>query len=537
VRPSAGFQEANIRDPGPRLLARVLKWAAIAVAVFVLLVAGAAAYLRWFSPLDRNWVIKALANRYECDVELKDFNSSLFPAVVMSGKGLVLRRRNRPDLPPMATIGSFSVTASWIGLLRHPRHFGDVQLEGLTLNIPPRAAAKSSAGTSAEKKIEKKARHLPFVLDHVTADGTSLKIISANPDKPPRLFQIQKLRLQSAGAGPPMRFEAVLTNPRPVGEIQSTGRFGPWNPDDPSLTPVKGQYTFQHADLSTIRGLRGILSSTGTYDGVLSSINVHGETDTPDFALSVSGNSVDLRTRFDALVDGVNGDTFLRPVTAQLLSSTIVAKGGVARPAGRPGRTIMLDVNANPAKLQDLLRLAIKSSTPPITGNVRIEARLDLPPGDQDVTRRMKLEGDFHIDSARFTNQDTEGKIRKISRIGLGKHSDDDVQNAPLGMNGHFALADGVARFSRLDFSIPGANLQLHGSFGLESQALDFEGTANMQATASQMTTGVKSALLKIVDPLLSHNGAGVSVPIRITGTRESPVFHLEIGKILKRAH
>jgi hypothetical protein len=502
----------------------------------VLFVAGAAAYLRWFSPLDRAWVVKALSNRYECDVELKDFNSSLFPAVVVSGDGLVLRRRDRPGQPPMAAVRSFSVTADWVDLLRHPRHFGDVRLEGLTLNIPPRAA-ESPGGTAAEKKVEKKARHLPFVLDHVSADGTTLNIISSNPDKPPRLFQIQKLRLESAGAGPPMRFEAVLTNPRPVGEIRSTGSFGPWNSDDPSLTPIKGQYTFEHADLSTIRGLKGILSSKGNYDGVLSSINVHGETDTPDFGLALSGNTVDLRTEFEALVDGVNGDTFLRPVTAQLLSSTVVAKGGVARTAGRPGRTVMLDINASPAKLQDLLRLAIKSSQPPITGNLRIEAKLDLPPGDEDVTRRMKLEGDFHIDSARFTDKDTEDKIRTISRVGLGKRSDDDVESAPLGMNGHFALADGVAKFSRLDFSIPGANLQLHGSFALDSQTLDFDGTANMQATASEMTTGVKSALLKIVDPLLAHNGAGISVPIRITGTRESPEFHLEIKEMLKRVH
>lgn len=534
------MQEARIQARKPRIIFRILKWTGIGIGVLLLLAAVGAGYLRWFSPLDQAWVTKALEDHYECDVQLKSFHSSLFPIIKVSGEGLVLRRRDTPNLPPLASIDKFSVTAYWLELLGRPRHFRSVRLEGFTLNVPPRRGTSDSAGRSPAPAETKKGKPGPhaFVLDHLMANASTVNIISSKPGKLPTVLEIKKLALQSAGVGPSMRFRATVINPHPVGLIESSGDFGPWDADDPSLTPLNGKYTFRNADLSTIKGLQGILSSDGTYDGVLSSINVHGVTDTPDFGLTMSGTPVHLRTKFEAVVDGVNGDTALQPVEAQLLSSTIVARGAVVKRNGNlHGRNVFLDVTAQPAKLQDVLRLVEKSGEPSMTGNVRIEAKLDVPPGEEDVARRLKLDGDFNIDSARFTDADTESKIRNISRIGLGKHSDDAVTSAPLNMSGHIVLANGKAKFSRLEFSVPGAAIKLQGTYGLDNESLDFEGTAAMQATVSQMTTGIKSVLLHALDPLLSKDGHGTVVPIQITGTRADPSFHIEIGKILQRLH
>lgn len=533
------MQEARIQARRPRVLFRILKWTGIGAGVLLLLAAAGAAYLRWFSPLDQAVVVKALSGHYQCDVQLKSFHSSLFPIVRLSGEGLVLRRRDMPDQPPLASIDKFSVTAYWVELLRSPRHFRNVRLEGLTLNVPPRREkSTSSAGADSAAGQKTKAPPPAFVLDRLVADGSTVNIISSKPGKLPTVLEIKKLRMQSAGVGPPMRFKATVVNPHPVGLIESSGEFGPWNVDDPSLTPVNGKYTFRHADLSTIKGLRGILSSDGSYDGVLSSINVHGETDTPDFGLTRSATPVHLHTKFEAVVDGVNGDTALQPVTAQLLSSTIVARGSVVKQNGDVhGRNVFLDVTVQPARLQDVLRLVQKSSKPSMTGNVRIQAKLDVPPGHEDVDQRLKLDGNFNIDSAQFTDPDTESKLRNISRIALGKQRDDEVTSAPLNMSGHIVLANGKAKFSHLDFSVPGAAIQLQGTYGLDDESLDFEGTASMQARVSQMTTGIKSVLLKAIDPLLAQDGKGAVVPIQITGTRSDPEFHVDIGKILQRIH
>ena len=93
-----------------------------------------------------------------------------------------------------------------------------------------------------------------------------------------------------------MDFEAQVQNPTPPGAIHITGSFGPWVVDDPGSSPVRGDYTFDHADLSDFKGIAGILNSTGHYQGTLRELNVDGETDTPDFRLSHFGNTMVLHT-------------------------------------------------------------------------------------------------------------------------------------------------------------------------------------------------------------------------------------------------
>ena len=510
---------------------RVVKWLLISLVVIVGLAAGSAVYLRWFSPIDRAWCVRTLEKRYEANVELDSFRASLFPDVDIEGEGLVLRRKDSPGAPPMASIKKFSLNAVWLNLLRRPRHLGTVRFQGLVLNIPPRRPDRNATPPPKKKGNQK----TPFILDHLLINGTTLSIASSNPAKPPLVFDIKELRMQSVGNGQPMSFAATLINPEPVGLIHSSGKFGPWNPDDPSMTPVEGTYTFDHADLSTIRGLAGMLSSTGNYEGVLSQISVEGTTDTPDFALGVAGNPVHLKTEFTALVDAVNGNTFLRPVIAHIGTSTIMAKGGVARTYGVQGKTILLSALAKPARLDDVLRLAVKAQKPPMTGNVEIDTSIDIHPGPEDIAKRIKLDGQFTIRSAHFTNEDAEQKISSLSRLGQGKRGDTEIQNVALDMQGRFVMGDGLVKFSKLSFSVPGADVQLHGNFGLVSQALDFEGELRLQAKVSQMTTGVKSMLLKAVDPLFARDGAGAVLPIKITGTRNSPSFGIEVGKIFGR--
>jgi len=514
----------------PKLITRrrVLTLMIVVFGVPILLSALAAFYLWRYSPINREWVVRTLEKRYQCQVELKSFRASFYPAVSITGEGLVLRRREPPDLPPVATVQKFSATGLWPELLRQPRHFGRVRLDGLRVVVPPRTKRAET------KKQEKAATTTAFILDEILADDATLQILSSNPGKPPHEFIIHKLRMKSVGRNQPMSFDVTLTNPVPVGEIQSRGKFGPWNSDDPSLTAVSGSYTFSNADLSTIHGLGGTLTSLGKYEGVLSEIRIQGETDTPDFDLGISGHKVPLKTQFSAVVDGVSGDTILDPVEAQLLSSKIVARGRVARVPEGKGRYILLAVSAGPARLEDLLRLAVNSSTPSLTGALNVQTKFDLHPGEETVAKRLKLDGTFTVRSARFTDPDTEAKINSLSRHGQGKPRDPTIQNTVFDLQGRFVSAKSEANFSNLSFSLPGAALQLQGGFGLATQALDFHGTLRLQAKVSQLTTGIKSLLLKPVDRLFEREGAGTVLPIEITGTRQEPSFHVDFRKALK---
>ena len=487
------------------------------------------------SPFSREWVIQTLEKRYRCEVELKSFDVAFFPEVSITGEGLVLNRQGLSGPTPLASIRKFSASGNWLSLMHQPRHFGRVRLEGLVLVIPPRSKQAVTDNPQRQQPQQQETSTTTIVLDEILADDAVLQIVSSNPQKPPHEFDIHKLKMESVGVGQPMPFQVTLTNPVPVGQIQSKGLFGPWNSTDPSLTPVAGSYKFADADLSTIRGLGGILTSVGKYDGVLGEIKVQGETDTPDFDLGISGNRVPLKTQFSAVVDGVSGDVLLQRVDAQLLGSKILARGRVARVPEGKGRFVLLDVTAGPARLEDLLRLALKSSTPSLTGALGLQTKLDLHPGEEVIAKRLKLDGNFDVQSARFADPQTEGKITGLSRRGQGKPGDQEIQNTPFDLQGRFLLDQSQATFPRLIFSLPGASVQLQGAFGLISQTLDFHGDLRLQAKVSQTTRGIKSLLLKPVDRLFERDGAGTVVPLKITGTRASPSFQVDYRKVLRR--
>ena len=77
------------------------------------------------------------------------------------------------------------------------------------------------------------------------------------------------------------------------------------------------------------------------------------------------------------------------------------------------------------------------------------------------------------------------------------------------------------------------AAVRLSGRYGLRPGTIDFAGDLYMDAKISQTTTGWKSLLLKMVDPLFKKPGAGAVVPIRVRGTRQEPRFGLDVAKVL----
>ena len=501
------------------VLLRALLLGAVAVALAALVIG------HYLSPFVRERMIRGLQETYASDVQLKSLEIRLFPWIHADGEGLVLHLRGRADLPPLIAVAHFTADANWLGLLRSPARVGRVRLEGLQVHVPPRHSKDAVPQSKSSKK------NIPsFVIGEVDADGTMLETLTDKPGKEPLRFDIKRLTLWEAGTSGQMSFRAELTNPKPVGEIHSEGQFGPWDRDEPSLTPVAGKYSFEHADLATFRGLSGILSSQGEYQGVLEAIQVHGTTDTPAFSLDISGNPVHLRTEFNAAVDGTDGDVKLEPVNAQFGHSFITAYGSVEGKKGVPGKTVSLDVTVSNGRLEDMLRLAVKTSQPVMTGPISFHTKLLLPPGNEDVVEKLHLEGQFVTPAAHFTKPAVQDKVNELSNRGLGEPQDGDQGRVSSNFRGSFALQDGVITFNRLAFAVPGAEVRLDGTYGLRSQQIDLRGDARLQAKLSETTTGFKSFFLKAIDPFFKGKHAGAVIPIKITGTKGSPSFGLNIG-------
>jgi len=503
----------------------------------LLLVAVAIAFI-WarvrLKPMLRERLITAIREHYRREIEVKDIEISAVTGFGATIHGLVLQQKDREaGLPPMAQVERVRVSATLRGILSEPLQIERVILEGLKINVPPKRP--KSADSPEPDKPQTERRYPPrFVINEVLADGTFLQILPKKEGKEPLTFDITKLTLHSAGTTQSMQFRATLTNPKPPGDIQSTGEFGPWDSDEPGLTPVSGSYTFANADLSDFKGLAGILSSEGKYQGMLERIEVDGATDTPNFTLRVSGHPVHLKTQFHAIVDGTNGDTYLQPVNAQFRRSSIVARGGVYGKPGQKGKTISLDVTVSDARVEDMLWLAVKAKQPVMVGGITFRTKFELPPGDRDIIEKLHLTGKFGVESARFTSLKIQDKVEALSqRARPGEEPEDERSVSDL--HGGFELHDSIIDFTKLTFKVPGATVYLDGTYGLQKETLDFAGELRTQATVSQMTTGAKSFFLKLADPLFKKKGAGAVIPITITGTREEPKFGLDVGRVLSR--
>lgn len=491
------------------------------------LVAGLAIFVylgaRNIDDRTRQWVVAELSRRFDSDVTLQSLHVNLTPHMQVTGEGLSLRYRGRSDVPPIIQIGRFSFNLGVLGIVHMPRHVAGAYVEDMAITIPPARHDEPPLDTGAAGPLPK------IIFSEVVCNDTKLMILPKKAGKEPLDFEIHDLVLQNVGNTKPFDFHGTLTNAKPKGEIATRGTFGPWYAPEPAFTPVSGTYSFMDADLDPLAGIGGTLSSKGDYKGRLNRIEVEGVTDTPNFSLDLVGRGVPLHTEFSATVDGTDGDTYLHAVRATLIRSLIIAKGSVTHTAGKPGHLIVLDVYAPNAQLQDILRLATKSKEPVMTGSVNLKAKLLLPPGKERVIQRMRLDGDFGVNDAEFANVEVRGKLESLSRHGLGKPKDEEAGSAVTDLLGHFRLERNVATFRKLNFSVPGTEVRLIGSFKLEDEGLDFAGELRMRAKLSQTVTGKKSIFLKLADPFFKKDGAGSVVPIRITGTRDEPKFALAL--------
>lgn len=544
---------------------RLLKWVGGVLLVTLAVLAGVVLILAHRAePLMRARIVQGLQSHFHARVELDSFHLTLRDGLWAEGKGL--RIWPPVEVAGVAVPGSVAPNAPLIRLEEfqfhapinykpgEAIHISVVQLKGLEVDVPSRphfehhaegekSAIGAGLGTVAGK-TSAGAGLLRFQVESLECNGAHLTVETSKPGKLPLEFAIAHLRLTGIANGAAMGFEAELTNPRPVGTIHTSGNFGPWMVADPGESPLMGNYKFEHADLGGFKGIAGILSSTGHYEGTLREIVVDGETDTPDFQLAHFGTALALHTNFHARVDGTNGDTWLEPVEATLGNSHFWAQGQIVHVApaadGRGGmraggHDIALKVNVDRGRIEDFLRLASHSGTPLLTGALTMKAGLEIPPGPDHVDERLRLAGTFALGDVQFMSVKIQDRIAGLSARGQGRPKDAkngghaDVRST---MNGSFKMADRVVTLSALEYTVPGAVIDLKGSYAVEGGKLNFAGTAKMDATVSAMVGGWKGLLLKPIDRYFQKDGAGTEVPIHIEGTRENPQFGIDFNRM-----
>jgi hypothetical protein len=518
------------------------------IALLIGLIVAGSILSRRIEPYIRQQAEQYLRTRFHADVRIASLQVRL-PGLsplrmlltrgrgtiaTVEGRGIVMRMTGRPDVPPLFAVQKF-VTAIDIGALGDSvQHVSIVDISGLEIAIPPKGerpdlrsgkSAADAAGPEDEPKTS-------VVIDRLDVKKATLIILPKDAAKKPLRFDIHDLKLQSAGnTGAAMKYVCILTNPSPPGEIHSSGSFGPWNSVEPGDTPLNGEYKFDHADLGVYSTVAGILQSTGRFEGELDSITARGEAYVPDFRLKRSGNPVPLRTKYEVLVDGTNGNTTLKPVEATLGSTHFTTSGVVVKHDGDRHRSIKLDVNMPHGHMRDVLRLAMKGE-PFMEGTLNLKTMLEVPNLDGKVKDKLRLDGRFDITEAHFLKSRIQDKIDTLSRRGQGQPKNEEIDEVISRMKGVFKLDGSVITFRELMFGVTGADVDLAGSYDLNADVLDFHGALKLEAKVSHTVTGWKHWALKPVDRFLSKDGAGTYVKIQVVGNSKAPQFGRD-GKAL----
>jgi hypothetical protein len=506
---------------------RLFKVVASVAAVAIVLLAVAAEYAaRHAEPLLRRAVVQAVEQRFHEPVELDNLSVSAVKGLQVRGEGLRILRDDH-SVPPVVFVQSFTFHASLDDLLHLRTRVDTIHVDGLQIHIPPHSIHLHASPPHAPKSAIK--------LDwgKIICQNALLVVETDKPGKQPLQFDIHNLQVTNVPPTQPYLYQADVDIPRPAGSVHAFGHFGPWQGQEPRSTALDGDYRFDHADLSTIKGIGGMLTSTGHFAGQLGSITVDGTTDTPDFYIDISRHPVPLNTTFHAFVDGTSGDTTLAPVQAHLANSYLTAQGTVMHVRTSPGgHDIALTVNMQRGRIEDLLQVAMKTQPPMMRGAAQLQAHVHIPPGHESVSQKIQLAGTIRIAGVEFTNAHLQDRIDGLSMRAQGRPeeakaaSSDHQAEVASQLAADFTLAEATVKVSSLQYDLPGAHLHLVGVYSLDGNVFEFGGRVHTDAKASQMVAGWKSMLLKPLDGFLAgKSGSGVDLPLSINGVKGDYTF------------
>ena len=509
VDPPTGMEtpKSSPRFPAGRTVAII---SFVAVCVVVCAVALLASR---FWPFSEKAILEDLAEASDNTVTVRSSHRTYFPV-----PGCVLEDvqfDHGPNTWTLITIDKLTIEGSYLGILT--QHVPRVTVEGGHVYVPP-------FGTNVPFKTQ----HSKVVVEEIVATGAVVEFSPDDPQKQPLRFEVSDAVLHDVRWGSPIKYELKVHNPKPPGEIVTHGQFGAWTTGRPGETPMSGEYTFDHADLGVYGGIAGILSSSGKYSGVLKHIDIAGTTDVPDFEVKSGGHKVKLATSFAAYVDAIHGDTFLKRVDAQFGKTNLMVEGSVAGTPGSKGKAALLDMTSRHGRIEDLLGLFVQAPRSPMSGGIALSAKAELPPGKEPFLRKVKLEGTFGVEDGSFSEAKTQKNVNELSAGARGEKME-NAETVLTDLKGRVALVRGIATFSDLSFGVPGARARMYGTYNLLNEKIDLHGRMRVDTKISKTETGMKSFLLKALDPLFKKKKKGEVVPIHITGTYEHPQFGLDL--------
>jgi hypothetical protein len=404
-----------------------------------------------------------LRGEFGSNVRFQSIDVTLVPRVHIVAAGVLIGNDTARPLIQATTADATSDLLPW--------HIRRLVLTGLSLRIPTTQVPSTETPKAA----------FGLSIDEIVAEHAQLEILPSAGNPTPLDFELTNLRVKNVSSARAADFSATAVSSKPQVQIDTTGRVGPWNSSDPGVTPLQGDFKMRIADLATFPGLKGALASEGRFKGVVKQIEISGEAVASEFGLSLSECPQPLHASFQASLNASDGSAAIHRMSGTLRNSSFAANGLVRNIQDDGLRDIVLNLSVNDGRLEDVLSLAEKSQTSPISGALRVRAKLEIRPGEQEILDRLRLDGDFAASNAQFPLLHLHDRQRRFSN-NLSK------------MRGHVRLNNGTAEFSSLVIDPQGSSARLNGSYELASERLDVHGHKLSQAARVPKAYFLKAA-------------------------------------------
>lgn len=496
-------------------------WALCLALPIVALMAAGVYFINAHWPYRYSNVEPLLQEVFASQVKIGHYHRIYFPHPGFMATDLTLSRNSAPDLPPLGTASNLTVRGSWLDLLLLRKRVRLVDVTGLQIVVPALGSSANRedfpAGSSADfggpTAMVAELRIHESTLDIMRTGGNRYS------------FPIRQLVIHNLQKGRAITYSVDMENAKPTGRILSKGSFGPLNAKNLGATPLSGDFTFAPVNLHDLGKIGGTLSSTGHFHGALAAIEADATSNTPDFAVG-SGKPTPFTASVHCTINGLNGDVLIGAVDAKTGVTAIQVQGGIV---GSP-KVTNVDIAVIGGRVQDILRPFIHGQVP-ITGVVWLHSHARLEPSKKGAQflERLQVDGTFDVPAERLTNQATEQKLSAFSQRAQGLKSPtpgptagDQASNSSTDVlssfNGQARIRDGVLSTQRITLQIPGAAVDLSGSFNLRDRTVDLIGNLRMESNISHVTTGFKSVLMKPLIPFFKKDNAGAVIPIAVTG-------------------
>src|SRR5215475_4824822 len=325
----ATLEQPKIVHPRSPETSSARRWWLLAALLFAVVLIGGVVFFNRDWPFTPKNVVKELEQATSARVTFVSFQRNFLPHPGCVLESVTLTRGSKPGEQEVMKIRELHIRGKWSGLIH--KHIALIRAEGVEATFPPIGTGPGWTPTESE-----------VIVDKLIANGAEFQFLRHNAKQKPLLFSIRNFTAHHLVSQEPIKFEVNLVIPHHPADIEASGTFGPWNKKVVSETPIKGNYTFRNADLSSFGGIAGILASDGVFDGNLDSIDIQGRTSIPDFSTRDTPHKLDLSSEFHAEVDATNGDVTLDQVRARLVKTVIFTQGSVASHPDQDGKLAAL---------------------------------------------------------------------------------------------------------------------------------------------------------------------------------------------------